>query len=216
MQPIGILGGTFDPVHIGHLRMALELRTTLDLAAVRFIPLADHPFGKQPVATPQQRLQMLQLALHDLPGCELDPRELERGGLSYTVSTLESLRAEVDTTPLCLFLGFDAFQQMDRWHRWDELLLLAHLVVVDRPGMSLQNSHLSTAISELIQQRRCQNPTDLHNADSGLILFQSIPYLEISSTRIRAEIAAGHCLRHLLPDTVIDFIQQHQLYKVQA
>lgn len=223
MKPIGILGGTFDPVHIGHLRMALELHAALDLGEVRLIPVHTHPFGKTPIATVQERGDMLALAVHDLPQCSLDKRELQRAGVSYTVDTVESLRKEVEPTPLCLFLGLDAFRQLDGWERWDELLDYSHIVVVDRPEMNQAAPanqamghtprEFSPTIKTLLQQHAVDSPQALHEHPAGCILRRTIPHLDISATYIRHLIAADQSTRYLLPDAVLNYIQQHQLYR---
>ncbi|MCS3903960.1 nicotinate-nucleotide adenylyltransferase [Methylohalomonas lacus] len=220
-KPIGILGGTFDPVHIGHLRMALELLAALELSEVRFIPVHTHPFGKTPVATPEQRAEMLRLALADLPQCKVDTRELQRANVSYTVETLASLHAEVEETPLCLFLGLDAFRQLDGWHRWQELLDYCHLVVVDRPDMSpstadLQTASTSPTIQTLLSQHAVDSPGALHEQRAGCVLFQSIPTLDISATQLRNSLKHEQTIRFLVPDAVLDYIHQHQLYTRNA
>lgn len=216
MKPIGILGGTFDPVHIGHLRMALELHDALDLNEVRLIPIHTHPFGKTPVASPEQRAVMLERAVADLPQCTVDKRELQRAGVSYTVDTVESLRAEVEQTPICLFLGLDAFRQIDGWHRWDELLVHTHIVVVDRPDMNqtmaMSRMQFSPNIRSLLEQHTASSITDLHTRPAGYILRQSIPRLDISATYIRGLVASEKSIRYLVPEPVLDYIQQHQLY----
>lgn len=222
MKPIGILGGTFDPIHIGHLRMALELHAALDLNEVRFIPIHTHPFGKTPIAGIEQRTAMLELALADLPQCKLDKRELQRAGVSYTVDTVKSLRKEVEQTPLCLFLGLDAFRQLDGWDRWDELLDHTHIVVVDRPDMNqtttgMQASNdFSPTVNTLLKQHAVDSRQPLHAQPAGCILRQSIPNLDVSATYIRYLLAANQSIRYLVPDPVLDYIQQHQLYCQQA
>lgn len=222
MKPIGILGGTFDPVHIGHLRMALELHAMLDLAEVRFIPIHTHPFGKTPLATAEQRAAMLELALAELPQCRLDTRELQRSGVSYTVETLSLLREEVEQTPVCLFLGLDAFRQLDEWHRWNELLDYTHIVVADRPDMNQAtataqaNTNFRPAIETLLKHHAVDSVQPLHDRSAGCILRQPIPVLCISATHIRSLLAAGHSIRYLVPDVVLDYIRKHKLYLSRA
>ena len=131
---IGIFGGTFDPIHYGHLRPAQEAMQKLALAELRFVPAAQPPHRPPPLASAAQRLAMIELAIRDLPGFRADDRELQRGGLSYTVLTLESLRAELGNTPLCLLVGADQFRNFETWHRWQEIPDLVHLVVLNRPG----------------------------------------------------------------------------------
>lgn len=134
MKLIGVLGGTFDPIHFGHLRMAQELYDALGLNEVRFIPAANPPHRHQPVANAGQRAEMVALAIAGNPMFKLDIRELERGDTSYTIDTLQSLRDEVGKdASICLLLGSDAFCKFDTWHRWDEILDLSHIALVERP-----------------------------------------------------------------------------------
>jgi nicotinate-nucleotide adenylyltransferase len=209
MKPVGLLGGTFDPIHIGHLRLALELKSALDLAEVRFIPLHSPPHRAPPRASPQQRLRMLELALDGVPGLSVDARELQRAGISYTVETLQSLRAEVGNTPVCLLMGMDAFRLLRTWHRWNDLLEYAHLAVAKRPGMEPDNLEASLAA---LLHRRAGRPVDLHAQPAGLIVFQDIPQLDVSASHIRAEIARGREPHFLVPEPVLAYIQQERLY----
>ncbi|PKM45740.1 MAG: nicotinic acid mononucleotide adenylyltransferase [Gammaproteobacteria bacterium HGW-Gammaproteobacteria-1] len=210
MRPIGILGGTFDPVHFGHLRPALELLETLGLAEVRLIPCGQPPHRSPPRAAAAARLAMLELALAGQPGLRVDTRELERPGPSYMVDTLASLRAELGPTPLCLLLGTDALLGLPGWHRWQELVQLAHLVVMHRPGWEL--SAAPAPLAQLLAAQRVQDPAALTAQPAGAILFQPVTQLEISATAIRAMIAAGHSPRYLLPEAVWEWIRANELY----
>jgi nicotinate-nucleotide adenylyltransferase len=212
-RPIGILGGTFDPVHYGHLRAALEVLEQLQLAQIRFIPSRQPPHREAPSASPNQRLLLLRQALAEQPGFVVDERELQREGASYMADTLASLRAEVGATPLCLLLGMDAFNDLHRWHRWREIPEWAHLVVLYRPGYDLTHSE---ALADLVAQRRIRQPLTLSEHPAGSILFQPITQLAISATRIRELLAQGHSPRYLLPDAVLHTIHAHGLYKGRA
>src|SRR5512143_4181715 len=134
MQPIGIFGGTFDPIHYGHLRTALELKRALDLERLHFVPAATPPHRAAPCTDAALRLRMVQAAIAGEPGFVADDRELKRPGLSYTFDTLTSFRAEFPDRPLCLLLGMDAFLNLPQWHEWREIPQLAHVVVAHRPG----------------------------------------------------------------------------------
>ena len=213
MKPVGILGGTFDPVHYGHLRPALEVLEDLELAEVRFIPCCQPPHRQPPVATPAQRLAMLELALDGQAGFVADDQELRRAGPSYTVDTLTTLRAEVGTTPLCLLLGTDAFAYLPTWHRWQVLLTLAHLVVVDRPGAS---PTWPDALSQLVQCHRWEHPQRLREHPAGGILFQPVTPLAISATRVRERLGQGKSPRYLVPDKVGAYIRDRGLYRPQS
>ncbi|MCP3661652.1 MAG: nicotinate-nucleotide adenylyltransferase [Gammaproteobacteria bacterium] len=202
---IGILGGTFDPIHYGHLRPALDLQQALGLEQIRLIPLRDPPHRPAPIATPQQRLAMLQAAVKNTPNFTIDTRELERTTKSYTVDTLHSLRKELgNDKPLGLIIGSDAFNDFPRWHQPDEILNLANLLVMQRPGESHADHY---------QTRICSEPTTLNTQPSGLIWFQPVTQLEISATRIRNLISNDQSPCYLLPQTVLAIIQQEKLYQ---
>lgn len=208
---VGILGGTFDPIHFGHLRPALELMETLGLAEVRLIPCGRPPHRNPPRASAAARLAMLQLAVAGQPGLRVDARELERPGPSYMVDTLASLRAELGATPLCLLLGSDAFLGLPQWHRWQDLLALAHLVVMHRPGWGLDES-LPAPLAPLVAARQVHEAAALAVQPAGSILLTPVTPLDISATAIRALVAAGRSPRYLLPDAVWDHIRTHGLY----
>jgi nicotinate-nucleotide adenylyltransferase len=211
MKPIGLLGGTFDPVHFGHLRLALELVQRLDLQELRLVPLHIPPHREPPNATAEQRYAMLQSAIADVDCLQVDERELHREGVSYTIDTVKSLRNETGDTPLCLLLGMDAFKSIDTWHRWKELLTYAHIIVADRPGTSLPNE--VSAIKELVDKHHIDDYLSLHQNQAGNILHVPIPMLDISSTHIRQQIASQNDVRFLLPDAVIDYIHANHLYQ---
>ncbi len=161
---IGILGGTFDPIHHGHLRCAQELLQDLPLDEVRLVPCRIPPHRDTPQASAEQRLRMLKAALDGAPGLTVDDRELSREGPSYTVDTLHSLRAEFGATPLCLIVGMDAFNGLDRWHRWQELIGLAHIVVAHRPGWLPPQAG---AVAELLSSHAIQSATELRARPAG-------------------------------------------------
>jgi len=216
-SPIGIFGGTFDPVHHGHLRMAQELGEALALDQVRFIPAAVPPHRGHPHCTPQQRCDMLRLAIAENPLFVLDTCELERHGPSYTVDTLTTLRATVGSnTPLCLFVGADAFLGLHTWHRWEDLIALAHVVVAHRPGASLQPETMPEPLRELWQRHYSQYPQQLQQQAAGKILQHRITGLDISASNIRQQLHQGKSCRYLLPDSVRDYIHHHHLYESHA
>ena len=164
MRPIGIFGGTFDPIHYGHLRTALELKTLLDLERVHIVPCADPPHRTAPMSDGALRLRMVQAAIRDEPGFVADDRELKRAGVSYTIDTLASFRAELPGRSLCLLLGMDAFLSLPQWHRWQDLLELAHLVVAHRPGWLAPQTG---TLGALLRARRSLVPEDLRSAPAG-------------------------------------------------
>jgi nicotinate-nucleotide adenylyltransferase len=210
-RPIGILGGTFDPIHYGHLRPALELLETLELAAVRFVPCRIPVHRGAPAITAEQRLTLARLAVAGQAGFAIDDRELRREGPSYMWDTLASLREEFDAdTPLCLILGADAFRELHTWHRWRELTHLAHIVVMQRPGVS---QPLPLALEEFVAPRVVYDARALRCQPAGSILFQPVTQLDISATQIRALLARGQSPRYLLPEAVLATIQERALYR---
>ncbi len=207
---IGILGGTFDPVHFGHLRIALELQEALGLQEVRMMPSRQPPHRPPPVATAKQRLAMLQAALAGQSALRADDRELHREGPSYTVDTMASLRAELGDTPLCLILGADAFLGLESWHRWREVADGAHLIVAHRPGWTLD---VSVGVGFTLRDRTIRDPAQLRTQAAGYVLPWPVTQLDISATRIRAIVAAGKSPRYLLPEEVWKLIQSEGLYQ---
>ncbi|GIX30957.1 MAG: putative nicotinate-nucleotide adenylyltransferase [Porticoccaceae bacterium] len=206
---IGVFGGTFDPVHIGHLRLAVELLELVPLRRMLLVPAADPPHRERPHAAARHRLAMLSLAVAGEPRLAVDRRELDRPGPSYTYDTLASLRAELGPAePLCLCLGLDAFAELATWHRWRELAELAHLVVAARPGAALPRAG---PLASWLGTRRA--PADaLHRRPAGLVHLAAIPLLPVSATELRRRLAAGRSVRYLTPDPVIDYIRAHGLY----
>lgn len=208
---IGIYGGTFDPVHYGHLRTALEVKEALGLEELRFLPCGLPPHRRPPDAPAEMRLKMLELALRDaVPGFRIDTRELQREGPSYMVDTLISIREEVGATPLCLILGLDAFCGLPSWHRWRELFDLAHLIVMRRPDA--EEFAADATLAGLMQGRRVEAVEALRPKPAGFVHFLEVTQLAIAATQIRQLIRAGHDPRYLLPDAVLEFIREQALY----
>lgn len=208
--PIGILGGTFDPVHHGHLRLAMELATELRLAQVRLIPNGRPPHREQPGATPGQRAKWIRVATANEPRLALDDRELLRDGHSYMVDTLASLRADFPDNPLCLIMGRDVFAKLPSWHEWQRLFDYAHIVLIERPGLSAEFADRAT--SEL-EKRSTRDTDDLHRHQAGLIYSYAPPPLAISASRIRQLIAAGQSPRYLLPAAILEDIMESKTYR---
>lgn len=203
---IGILGGTFDPIHYGHLRAAVEVKERLGLAQVRMIPCAQPPHRDVPAASAQQRLAMLQLALASHAGLVADDREIKRGGVSYMIDTLASLRQDYPQQPLLLFIGADAFGHLTAWKRWQDLFALTHVVVITRPGYS------NPPLCSFLSAKLAQSSQPLSENLAGQLYFQAITPLDIAATAIRQMIAGQHNPAFLLPDTVIAYIDQQKLY----
>ena len=212
---VGILGGTFDPVHFGHLRLAEEMLELANLRQIRFIPAGMPPHRDLPQVSAQHRSAMVQLAIADQPAFVLDDREVRRTTPCYTVDTLRELRAELGAAqPLCLLMGGDAFLQLHTWHEWERLFELAHIVVGYRPGFTLEERiHSATAELQRHYHARLCKADMLAQRPCGGIAELAIPKLEISATDIRRRVAEGRTIRYLLPNTVADYIYQHHLYK---
>ncbi len=214
--PIALLGGTFDPVHYGHLRFADAVRRALGLSQVRLIPAGDPPHRDVPAAPAAARLAMLRLAVAEFPGLVADDRELRRAGKSYTVATLTQLRHEFPKNPLLLLLGADAFRGLPSWHRWREIFDLAHLVVVERPGVDLAAS-LPPPLRPIWDERRVDDPRILLSRPAGAIYVQPIAPIDVSATTIRKALAHGNIAdgswRGLLPPAVLAYIDLHHLYR---
>ncbi len=209
MHPIGIFGGTFDPIHYGHLRTAFELLQALRLSEVRFMPAGDPPHRDATIATPELRLQMVRAAIGQQQGFNVDDREMRRTGPSYTVDTLQELRNELPDRSLCLIVGMDAFLGLPKWHQWQDILKLAHLVVAHRPGW---RAPTMGPLGELLVDGGTGRVDDLHEAKAGRIFIHAVTQLEISSTEVRNLIASGRDPRYLMPDAVRDIIQQSACY----
>jgi nicotinate-nucleotide adenylyltransferase len=213
--PLALLGGTFDPVHWGHLRIASDTAAALKLPEVRLIPSKAPVHRASPGATSAQRLAMLNIAVADVPGLAVDDRELKRDTPSYTALTLASLRAEFPQRPLLWLIGVDAFLHINRWYDWPRLFELAHFVVLNRPGFAVSQV-LSPALAEVWQGRLTRAPETLAHTTHGTIYLHTVTPQAISATTIRNTISAGAAdvvLHPLLPKPVLAYIRAHQLYQ---
>jgi nicotinate-nucleotide adenylyltransferase len=199
MTPLGIFGGTFDPIHFGHLRTAFELLDTLRCGEVRFVPAGNPPHRDAPLADAQLRLALVAAAIADQPGFVVDDREVRREGPSYAVLTLREMRAEFPARPLCLLLGMDAFLGLPQWFEWREILPLAHVVVAHRPGW---RAPADGPLGDTLARCRTDRVDDLHEAPAGRIYVHAVTQLEISSTDLRDLLAAGQDPRYLVPEAV--------------
>ncbi len=216
-QCIGLLGGTFNPIHNGHLYLAEQLQQTFSFDEVRFIPSAMPVLKAAPEVSAAQRAEMVRLAIAGKPNFKLDTLELARAGKSYTIDTLLALRATLGSeVSLCWLIGTDAFKNLPAWHRWQELLDYCHFVVVQRPDRLGLNAAIDVvpALQTLIQQHITHDVQDLKRLSHGKILMQEIHALDISSTYIRQQLATDGNVQTWLPANVLAYIQQHHLYGV--
>ena len=199
-RPLAIFGGTFDPIHLGHLSVAWEASELLD-ADVRLMPASVPPHRPSPLANAQQRVAMLRAALQKQSRLTLDTRELERSGPSYTIDTLTELRKEEGTRSLVLLMGADAFAGLPSWHRWRELFDVAHIGVLSRPGVEIT---WSDELLVEIGPRLIEDAASLRALPAGKVIELSVTPLEISATRIRELLAEGRDPRYLLPCGLFD------------
>lgn len=206
---IGVYGGCFDPVHFGHLRIALEITDALSLSQLLFIPSASPPHRDQPVADWEQRLAMLTCAIKAVPAFKIDSREYARQGPSYMVDTLTSLRTEKPSAVFCLILGYDAFAQLNQWHEWQTLFELAHIVIASRPGV---NQTLDPLLDKEYQNRLVDDYKLLEKTPAGYMINCTVTGLDIASSQIRHLLQSEKSIRFLTPDPVIAYIQNHHLY----
>ncbi len=212
MRMIGLFGGTFNPVHNGHLHLATSLSKHLPFDEIRFIPSAIPPLKDAPVATAMHRTEMLRLAIGSNPQFKLDTREIQRSGKSYTIDTLTSLRQELGgDVSLCWLIGTDAFSQLDQWHRWQALFDYAHFVIVERPHQKATQA-ISDPIQMLLNQRITQDTSILGARPSGYCIKLEINALDISSTEVRKRLSSGQSVDSMLPKNVLEYIQQQHLY----
>lgn len=209
MKPMGVFGGTFDPIHYGHLRTAFEMLQALDFSMVRFVPCGDPPHRGTTFASAEQRLRMVKAATSNQDGFQVDDREILRDGPSYSIDTLLSLREEFPTCSLGLIVGMDAFLGLPGWHRWEEILDVAHIIVAHRPGWKAPDIG---PLGDLITEFGTHRIDDLHVALNGRIHIHAVTQLEISSTEIRDLVAAGRDPRFLMPDAVRDEIATSGCY----
>lgn len=212
---IGVLGGTFDPIHHGHLRVAEEVAEMAGLRELRFLPAGRPRLREIPEASPDHRLMMARIAIQGNPRFGLDAREIHRSGISYSVESLGEMKDELGPDiGLCFIIGADAFTRLAEWHRWRELFQLCHFVVVGRPGWTsaAHRPILPPVLEEACAHRWVPSAEDLDRASCGSIFVAPTTFLDISASVIRARIASGRSVRYLLPEAVIGYISANHLY----
>jgi nicotinate-nucleotide adenylyltransferase len=208
---VGVFGGTFNPVHYGHLRSALELVERLQLQHLRLMPCAHPPHRSEPECSAEHRAAMVELAVTGEPRLVCDVREMHRPGKSYTIDSLIELRGELGAqVGLCMVLGCDAVQGLAGWHRWEELLDWAHIVIIARPGWELPRSGV---VAQWLREYRMETSSELRQRPAGGVVVEELRPQAISSTEIRGLLAAQRSVRFLMPQSVLDYIQTHKLYR---
>ena len=207
---VGVFGGTFNPVHYGHPRSALELVERLQLEQLRLMPSASPPHRDAPECSAERRAAMVELAVTGEPRLVCDAREMQRPGKSYTIDSLIELRGELGAQQgLCMVLGCDAVQDIATWHRWQELLDWAHIVIIARPGWQLPRAG---ELAQWLKTHQLESSELLRQRPCGGIVIEELRPLAISSTEIRDLLASGRSARYLMPQSVLDYIQTHTLY----
>ncbi|WP_455365279.1 nicotinate-nucleotide adenylyltransferase [Kaarinaea lacus] len=212
---IGIFGGTFNPVHWGHIRTALELKNALAMDKMLMVPCGIPPHRDEPETRAEIRLAMLSAAVADYAELQVDDRELKREGVSYTIDTLRSLREEEGEVPLCLCVGVDAFIDLDTWHEWRHLINLAHIVVAHRPGWPIESleQRISAELKSMTHDHQVIDVDRLHNKPAGYVLMQKVTDIDISSSNIRDRIKQGKSINDMVPPQVLEIIESHKLYQ---
>ena len=204
---VGVFGGTFDPIHWGHLRTVSEVQVQLGLSRVLIIPVNIPPHRSTPMAASRHRISMIQLALKQMPQLKCDDREIRRGGTSYTFFTVQELRQEFGEIPLCLILGLDSFLDLPNWYRWNEILDYVHIVVMRRPGWELPAS-----LPDWCSDAVVGNPLDFEKKPYGNVYYMSVPSIDITSTVIRNELSFNSYINNALPSSVLGYIRRNKLY----
>lgn len=209
---IGIYGGTFDPIHFGHLRPALDVLQSLQLEQVRFIPCGNPPHRDPPFASSAHRLQMLQRAVDGISPFVIDDREIRRGGTSYMVDTVQSLQQEFSEAKFALIVGLDAFIEFHTWKDWQVLVQRVSLVVTQRPNTEIDTSQWHDDLVEYVRASREDDVAAFVRRESPAVYFCPVTQLDISSTHIRELVANGQRIDFLLPSSVVDYIEQNSIY----
>lgn len=205
---IGVYGGTFDPIHFGHLRTILDVKERLGLQQIRLVPCSQPVHRGRPCATVQHRFAMLQQATENISGFVVDTQEMVRDKPSYMIETLKSLRQQFRQQSLILIMGGDAFEKINTWFQWQQLFDYAHIVVMQRPGSDIDNVNLPL----FLQVKLTQNAADLARKEHGCLYFQNVIQLDISATQIRQKVAQHESIDFLLPNNIIKYIRDNNLY----
>lgn len=209
IEPLALFGGTFDPVHYGHLKCADQARQKLNLSRLFLLPAGDPPHRETPQASTRQRLEMLNLALTEFPSLKLDDRETRRPGRSYMVETLLEIRAEFPLRPIVLVIGQDAANLLHTWFHWKQLFSLAHIVILTRPGSTLQYPQ---ELAGQFAQYLTSDVSELQRLLAGKVLQLEVGSVDVSATDIKRLLRKGRSPGSMLPANVLDYIHQNHLY----
>lgn len=214
---IGVFGGTFDPIHLGHIKPALDVMQRLGLDELRFIPCSIPAHRPLPIANTEQRLAMLHAAIDEHQHCIIDERELNREGTSYMVDTLRSLRVEFKNSSFCLIIGMDAFYGLHQWYQWQDIFKLANCIVTYRPGCEFDLATLPPDLVKVVNENQVNSEEEFierscTEKNTGALLFMPVTQLDISATAIRKRIKQHQSISELVPSAVENIIQQQQLY----
>ena len=208
-EPLAIFGGTFDPVHYGHLRCAVDVRQKLNLKKLYLLPAGTPVHRDAPRASAKQRLEMLHLAQSEFPSLHIDDREIQRSGPSYMVDTLEELRGEVRQGPILLLIGQDAANLLHTWFQWERLFTLCHIVIMTRPGTKAEYRR---DLAKQIEPRLVSEQQKLLSSEAGMVLHLGVKSIDISATTIKSIIRLRRSPGSLLPKVVLDYINDNRLY----
>ena len=208
--PLGIFGGTFDPIHIGHIEPVIEAAKLVNIDTIALLPCHIPTHKVVSKTASQHRLEMVKLICQQYPIFYPDDREIKRGKPTYSIDTLREFRQEYPERPLCFFIGMDSLQTLNSWYQWQEIFDLCHFIVSQRPE---HGSEFSPEIVRLLQHRQVTDPTELHQTHSGKIFLAATKKIAISSTTLRQRLHAHLPLDNLIPKSVINYIQQYKLYQ---
>lgn len=208
-EPMALFGGTFDPVHYGHLRCADEVRRKLGLNNLYLLPAGTPPHRDTPSATVEQRLEMLQLARLEFPKLLIDDRETRRSGPSYMVDTLTEMRSSLENRPLLLSIGQDAANLLHTWFQWERLFELAHIVILTRPGTP---SKYPPELANQVQLRSGSDMQELIKTEAGKVLHLEVESIDVSATGIKRILRSGGSPESMLPAAVLEYINKNRLY----
>jgi nicotinate-nucleotide adenylyltransferase len=219
-SPLGIFGGTFDPIHNGHIYPILEGAKKANIKKVALMPCFIPSHKNPAIASSEDRLNMVKLICAEHPLFYPDSRDINRGKPTFSVDSLKEIRAALPTTPLCFFIGTDSLQNLLLWHEWQTLFSLCHFVVCERKGESVKilkshsDGHLQ--LQMLLKRRQIFTPMALHNSIAGHIYVANTQTLTVSSSRIRQQLLNNQSVKGFLPANILDYIQQHKLYQPSA